>query len=169
MKINRKQTLLVFAGVLVSVALMGSACTSADYDERVEQQDAVTLDDSLGLQAQQERLNREEDTTAVRYVYVMPIGSLEAIGYYVINGGVYDASTQLAPEQEIICKWANDSDSCSAVDSARDNNTYGGEGGDGFFFFTSDGALVELAYLAYIQSDQPIPVYVDVPRLAGNG
>ena len=163
MKNPLKLGTIIVAAMVAMIALTG--CTNnSSYDERVEQQDAVTLDDSLGIQAQTERLEREEDTTAERYVYVMPLGSKEAIGYYVIKGGVYDASTQLAPEQEIICRY-NTSESCQAVDSARDNGTFGGDGGDGFFFFTTDGALVELAFLAYMQSDQPIAAYVDVPRL----
>lgn len=166
MKIPIRRSVIGLAAVLLSFSLMGVSCTSQEYEDRQDKQTAITLDDSLGIQAQQERLSREEDTTAVRYVYVMPIGSKEAIGYYVIKGGVYDASTQLAPEQEIICKY-NSGESCLTVDSARDNGTFGGEGGDGFFFFTSDGVLVELAYLAYLQQDQPIAAFIDVPRLYG--
>ena len=162
---NKIAKLGIIAAAVMAATIALTGCTNNQYQERIEQQESVTLTDSLGIQAQQERLNREEDTTAVRYVYVMPIGSLDAIGYYVIKGGVYDASTQLAPEQELIRRC----DTCDSFvrDSARDNGTYGGDGGDGFFFFTSDGALVELAFLAYIQSDQPIPTYVDVPRLTG--
>ncbi len=161
MKTRTKASAIVAAVIVAALALTG--CTNSDYEERIEQQNTVTLDDSLGIQAQTERLEREEDTTAERYVYVMPLGSKEAIGYYVIRGGVYDASTQLAPEQELVRRC----DGCDSyvMDSARDNGTFGGDGGDGFFFFTVDGALVELAFLAYIQSDQPIAAYVDVPRL----
>ncbi len=157
---------LVLGGILLSFALMGTACTSQEYDERVEQQDSVTLDNSLGVQAQQERLDREEDVNAVRYVYVLPLASKDAIGYYVIRGGVYDTNTQLAPEQEIVCKYANSSDSCMAVDSAHDNNTYGGgESSNSYFFFTADGVLVEMGGFSYFQSDVPIPLWVDVPLL----
>ncbi len=154
-------TKIGIAVVIAAVTLTG--CGSSDYDEREAQQNTVTLDDSLGIQAQTERLQREENANSVRYVYLMSFGQI--VGYYVITGGVYDASTQLAAEQEIICRYSTSSDSCQAVDSARDNGTYGGDDG-GVFFFTSDGTLVETS-LDYVQSDQPLPI--DTPRLGGSG
>lgn len=150
---------LIIATVLAAaIALTG--CTSSEYDQRKEQQQTTTLKDSLGIRAQKERLEREEDTNTVRYVYLMSFGKI--VGYYIIKGGVYDAGTQLAPEQEIVCRY-NNSESCQAVDSARDNGTYGGDDG-GVFFFTSDGTLVETD-LNYIQSDNPLPI--DTPRWGG--
>lgn len=155
---SKTATFVAFIAISL-VALTG--CTDSGYEQRQEQQEAVTLDDSLGIQAQEERLSREENENTVRYVYLMSFG--EIVGYYVIKGGVYDAGTQLAPEQEIICRY-NSSESCQAVDSARDNGTYGGDDG-GVFFFTSDGTLVETS-LDYIQSDQPLPI--DTPRFGGS-
>ena len=154
----RNATLALVASIALPLTLSG--CTgSSEYQERKDQQQTTTLKGSLGIDAQKKRLEREENPSTVRYVYLMSFGQI--VGYYVIQGGVYDAGTQLAPEQEIICRYS--SDSCQAVDSARDNGTYGGDD-DGVFFFTSDGTLVETS-LDYIQSDNPLPV--DTPRLGG--
>ena len=154
----RNATLALVASIALLLTLSG--CTgSSEYQERKDQQQTTTLENSLGIDAQKKRLEREENPNTVRYVYLMSFGQI--VGYYVIQGGVYDAGTQLAPEQEIICRYS--SDSCQAVDSARDNGTYGGDDG-GVFFFTSDGTLVETS-LDYIQSDNPLPV--DTPRLGG--
>lgn len=147
--------------LLVIVALITlSGCTSDEYNDRKEKQNSTTLKNSLGIQAQKERLSREDDTSAIRYVYLMNYGQI--VGYYVIKGGVYGADTQLAPEQEIICRY--NGDSCQGVDSAKDDGTYGGADA-GVFFITSDDVLIETT-LDYIQSDQPIAI--DVPRLGGS-
>ncbi|UDL16461.1 membrane protein [Microbacterium phage Zooman] len=151
------------AGTLLAI-LAFTGCSSATYDnpadERSEKQNEVTLDNSLGIEAQKERLSREEDTSAIRYVYLINYG--EIFGYYTIKGGVYGADTQLAPEQEIACPW-NRTTTCNTVDSEKDNGTYGG-GDTGVFFVTSDDVLVETT-LDYIQADAPIAVYANVPQL----
>lgn len=148
--------LLAVVSVFALIALMG--CSGDEYNDRRDKQNSTTLKNSLGIEAQKERLSREDDTTAIRYVYLMNFGQI--VGYYVIKGGVYGADTQLAPEQEIICRY-NTSESCQAVDSAKDDGTYGGSD-SGVFFITSDNILVETT-LDYIQSDQPLAI--DVPRL----
>lgn len=151
----------VAAGLLAAIALTG--CAAGNYStpaqERAAQQDAVTLDNSLGIEAQKERLSREDDESVVRYVYLINYG--QVFGYYVITGGVYGADTQLAPEQEILRYGGNG----NVVDSAKDNGTYGG-GDSGVFFITSDGVLVETT-LDYIQADAPIQVYANLPLLGG--
>ena len=160
---NLKKIRNTAIALVASIALLLtlSGCTgSSEYQERKDQQQTTTLESSLGIDAQKKRLEREENANTVRYVYLMSFGQI--VGYYVIQGGVYDAGTQLAPEQEIICRWSS-AESCQAVDSARDNGTYGGDDG-GVFFFTSDGTLVETS-LDYIQSDNPLPI--DTPRLGG--
>jgi len=160
-----KKIAATFAGLLIAtVAFTG--CTTQTYDnpvkERTAKQNEVTLDNSLGIKAQEERLSREDDVNAVRYVYLINYG--QVFGYYVIQGGVYGADTQLAPEQEIACPW-NRVDACNTVDSTKDNGTYGG-GDTGVFFITSDGVLVETT-LDYIQADAPIAVYAEIPLLGG--
>lgn len=154
---------IIAALALVTVAVLGlTACGySSDYTERKEKQNEVTLDNSLGLDAQTERLSREDDVNAIRYVYLMAPLDGRVLGYYTITGGVYGADTQLAPEQEIICRYSGES--CVGVDSAKDNGTYGGND-VGVFFITTEGVLVETT-LAYLQSDAPIPFYGDAPKL----
>lgn len=149
---------------LAAIAILGlTACSGAsEYQQRKDQQTQVTLDNSLGIEAQTERLSREDDVNAIRYVYLFAPMSSEVIGYYTIKGGVYGADTQLAPEQEIICRY-NTGESCNAVDSAKDNGTYGG-GDGGVFFITSEGVLIETV-LPYLQSDAPIAVYASTPKL----
>lgn len=119
-------TLAPVASIALLLTLSGCTGTS-EYKERKDQQQTTTLDSSLGIDAQKKRLEREENANTVRYVYLMSFGQI--VGYYVIQGGVYDAGTQLAPEQEIICRWSS-AESCQAVDSARDNGTYGGDDGE---------------------------------------
>lgn len=148
------------AGALIA-SIMLAGCYNTEYTERKEQQESVTLDNSLGIEAQKERLSREEDANTVRYVYLMSFG--EIVGYYVIKGGVYPAGTQLAPEQDIIQPYVGGDR--YVVDSAKDNGTYNSGVDDGVFFFTTDGTLVETS-LDYIQSDQPLPI--DTPRFGGS-
>lgn len=156
---NRNKNTLTLAALALAGTLALAGCAgSAEYEQRKQDQDAVTLDNSLGIQNQKERLKREEDPNAIRYVYLMSFGDI--VGYYVIKGKVSPAGTQLAPEQEIICRYT---DSCQAVDSAKDDGTYGASDA-GSFFFTADGVLIETS-LDYIQSDSPIAI--DVPRLGG--
>ncbi|URP22270.1 membrane protein [Microbacterium phage Big4] len=160
MIVKKNKVLATLAGILLAtIAFTGC---SADYvsedQQRQEKQDEVTLDNSLGIEAQKERLSREEDTSAIRYVYLMSFGDI--VGYYTIKGGVYGADTQLAPEQDGLCPYYN---SCTTVDTAKDNGTYGG-GDTGVFFITSDDVLVETT-LDYIQADAPIAVYANVPLL----
>ncbi len=151
------------SALTIIAALTLTACgTNSEFDDRKEKQDNVTLKDSLGTKAQEERLKREENVNAVRYVYLMSFGKI--VGYYVIKGGVYPAGTQLAPEQDIIQPYVGGDR--FVVDSAKDNGTYNSSSDDGFFFFTSDGTLVETD-LNYIQSDNPLPI--DTPRLGGSG
>lgn len=141
-------------------ALLFTGCSSAytsDAQERRDKQNEVTLESSLGIEAQKERLSREDDANAVRYVYLINYG--QVFGYYVIKGGVYGADTQLAPEQEIIRQGGNG----NVVDSAKDNGTYGGAD-SGVFFITAEGVLVETT-LDYIQADAPIAVYANLPKL----
>ena len=148
--------------IAVAVALAVSALAftgcgySQEYEDRQDKQAVISRDNSLGIANQTERLEREEDANAIRYVYLMSFGNI--IGYYTIQGKVSPAGTQLAPEQEIICR--STAESCQAVDSAKDDGTYGASD-EGSFFFTTEGVLIETD-LNYIQSDAPIGL--DVPR-----
>lgn len=149
---KRKTTLL--AGLLAASLILAGCSGYTEYEERKSDQNSVTLEDSLGIQNQEERLKREEDPNAIRYVYLMSFGNI--IGYYTIQGKVSPAGTQLAPEQDIIRRGGNG----NVVDSAKDDGTYGASD-EGSFFFTTEGVLIETT-LDYIQSDSPIPI--DTPR-----
>lgn len=154
--ITRRLAAALLAGVLAVTVLAG--CSSGGYSERQEQQQQTTLDNSLEEQNLRAKLEREEDATAQRYVYLMNFGQI--VGYYTITGKVSSSGSQIAPEQDVVCRY-NTSESCQAVDSAQDDGTYGA-GDPGIFFFTTDGVLVETS-LDYVVSDAPLAI--DVPRL----
>lgn len=154
----RKFVAAIATGAL-AIGLVGCGA-SGDWEERENQQDQTTLKNSLGIQNLKERLKREEDPNAIRYLYLMSFGDI--IGYYVTEGKISSSAGQLAPEQDLIKPW-NSSSELYNVDSAKDDGTYG-VGDPGIFFFTTDGVMVETS-LDYIQSDAPLAV--DVPRLGG--
>lgn len=155
----RKSIIKAFAiASIAALALTG--CGSTEYQQRKESQKQTTLTESLGTANLEERLKREEDPSAIRYLYLMNFGQI--VGYYVTKGKISSSAGQLAPEQEIICR--STAESCNPVDSAKDDGSYG-PGDPGIFFFTTDGVMVETS-LDYIQSDAPLSI--DVPRLGGN-
>lgn len=156
-----KKIIAALAALIIG-ALALTSCGSSDYEERKEKQNVITLDNSLGVQNQKDRLQREEDPNQVRYVYLLAKLDGGVLGYYTIKGKVSPAGTQLAPEQEIICRY-NSSESCQAVDSAKDDGTYGASD-EGSFFFTTEDVLIETT-LDYLQSDAPIAFYGDAPKL----
>ena len=151
------------AAIVASLALILalSACTTTEYEERKQKQNQTTLTSSLGIENQKERLQREEDPNAIRYVYLLAKLDGSVLGYYTIQGKVSAAGTQLAPEQEIILPCSG----CDrqVVDSAKDDGTYG-DSDSGSFSFTTEGVLIETT-LDYIQSDAPVAFYGDVPKL----
>ena len=156
----KKKIITALAGIAIaSLALTGCSANTA-YQDRQEKQKAVTLDSSLGTANLTERLTREEDPSAIRYLYLMSFGDI--IGYYVTKGKISSSAGQLAPEEEIVQPWSGGER--YVVDSAKDDGTFG-PGDPGIFFFTTDGVMVETS-LDYIQSDAPLAI--DVPRLGGS-
>ena len=137
-------------------ALVLTGCEASEATQRKEQQKTVTLKDSLEKANLKEKLERENDPSAVRYVYLMNFGQI--VGYYVIEGKVSASGSQLAPEQDII---RSADGSRQVVDSAQDDGTYG-DGDPGVFFFLADGTMVTTD-LNVIQSDAPLKI--DVPLL----
>lgn len=153
---------IIKATAIVATALVGvsilTGCGESDYAARKAKQDSVTLETSLGTANLTERLSREEDPDAIRYLYLLSYGDI--VGYYVTKGKISSSAGQLAPEEEIVDPCA--ADYCpTVVDSAKDDGTYG-PGDPGIFFFTTDGVMVETS-LDYIQSDAPLAI--DTPRL----
>ena len=149
------------AAVALVAALALTGCSdNSDYQERKALQDKVTVSNSLEKVNLEEKLSREDDPEAIRYVYLMNFGQI--VGYYVTKGKISSSGSQLAPEQEIVDPCA--SSYCPQVlDSAQDDGTFGA-GDPGIFFFTADGTMVATS-LDYIQSDAPLAI--DVPRLDG--
>ena len=152
------------AAVVIAIAVLTSA-SSCSYDEttaetRANLQESVTIDNSLEQANLKEKLLRENDPNAVRYVYLMNFGQI--VGFYVIKGKVSSSGSQLAPEQEPVsmCSY---SECWTMADSAQDDGTFG-VGDPGIFFFTADGAMISTS-LDYLESDTIIPI--DVPRLGG--
>lgn len=156
MKLSKKITLSVASIMIAGIALTG--CGTSDLQKRQETQKTSQISNSLEKQNLQKKRDREENPTAVRYLYVMNFGKI--VGYYVTEGKVSSNGSQIGPETEVI--YSNSSG--YTLDSAKDDGTYG-QGDPGIFFFTTDGVMVETS-LDYIQSDAPISI--DVPRLGGS-
>lgn len=154
---KKKLATITASAIVLAAALTG--CTNQAIEDRIDKQNETTLESSLGIDNQEERLQREEDPNAIRYVYLLAKLDGSVLGYYTIQGKVSPAGTQLAPEQEII-RWNGE---MIGVDSAKDDGTYG-DSDSGSFFFTTEGVLIETT-LDYIQSDAPIAFYGDSPRL----
>ncbi|HEY9251712.1 MAG TPA: hypothetical protein VIP06_03555 [Nocardioides sp.] len=156
-----KKIIALIAATLTAALLLSGCGGNSTYEQRKDQQNSVTLKDSLEIANLKEKLGRENDPTAVRYVYLMNFGQI--VGYYVIKGKVSSSGSQLAPEEEFIRPCSG----CDGftTDSAQDDGTYG-TGDPGIFFFLADGAMVSTS-LDYVESDAPMPI--DVPRLGGNG
>lgn len=154
---NTKTRRLIAATIAAITLTTATGCASEEYRDRKDAQKAVQIDNSLEKTNLKEKLQRENDPNAVRYVYL--ISFAKPIGYYVIKGKVSSSGSQLAPEQEIIKAYSDG----YVVDSSQDDGTYG-SGDPGIFFFLGDGTMVT-STLDYIESDAPLPI--DVPRLGG--
>jgi hypothetical protein len=155
-----KKFLAAFAALFLVLGL--AACSDQgveEYNERIALNDLYDRDESLELSNLQEKRDREDDPSAVRYLYLMSYG--QVVGYYVTVGKVSSSASQIAPETEFVRPCAG----CerALVESPKDDGSYG-QGDPGIFFFTSDGVMVETS-LDYIQSDAPLAI--DAPRLGG--
>jgi hypothetical protein len=157
-----KKIAVVATSMLLVAGLTGCGEYTDRNSERNKEQQTVTLKGG-GLEKANltEKLRREEDPNAVRYVYLMNFGDI--VGFYVIKGKVSSSGSQIAPEMEAIRTCSTCSERV-VVDSKQDDGTYG-TGDPGIFFFTSDGTMVATS-LDYIEADAPLPI--DVPRLGGN-
>lgn len=155
-----KKIVAIISAMFLMIGLTACANDGVDeYQDRIELNKQYDKDESLELRNLQEKRDREDDPSAVRYLYLMSFGQI--IGYYVTTGKVSSSASQIAPETEFVrpCTGCDR----SLVESPKDDGSYG-EGDPGIFFFTSDGVMVETS-LDYIQSDAPLAI--DVPRLGG--
>jgi len=152
---------VIVAALIAAVAILTVAgCTTSDYQQRKEQQDAnKPQGETLEQKNLKRKLDLDEDANRVGYVYVMSFGKF--VGYYTVKGKISANGSQIAPEQEIICRYSGDS--CQAVDSSQDDGTFG-TGDPGIFFFTTEGTMV-VTDLDYLYSTQPVPNAINVPKL----
>lgn len=156
-----KKIVAALAAAALLFGLTGCGEGPGEYQQRKNAQKSVTLKGpSLEKENLKEKLQRENDPDAVRYVYL--ISFAQPVGYYVIKGKVSSSGSQLAPEDEIIKACRSGCDRY-VVDSAQDDGTYG-TGDPGIFFFLANGTMVSTT-LDYVESDQPLPL--DVPLLGG--
>lgn len=116
-----------------------------------------------------ERLKEYNSAGDSNFVYIFAWGSPTPIGYYTIRGKVSSTGSQMTSTQTVSnCGTAHSGDGggCSVTDSIGDDGSYGPEegGGNGVFFFTTTGTLVETDQ-PFVVSSAPIKLYVDVPQL----
>jgi hypothetical protein len=160
---NLKKIVTVLA---VSVfALPLAACNEAGVSSE-QARAAVQAKKTQGMTLEKanlaEKRKREENPSAIGYVYLVSFG--KPFGYYVTKGKISASGSQATPGQQIVYACAS-SAPCQALamDGAQDDGSYG-QGDPGIFFFTADGTKV-VTSLDYIQSDKPLAI--DVPLLGG--
>lgn len=153
----KKLATVALVSSLGIAGLAGCAQVSDEYQDRKAAQSTSQIKDSLEKKNLEKKRDKEENPSAIRYLYLMNFGQI--VGYYVTEGKVSSNGSQIGPESEIIKRWSDG----YVLDSAKDDGTYG-DGDPGIFFFTTDGIMVETS-LDYIMSDSPIAI--DVPRLGG--
>lgn len=161
MKNMNKKIVASISGLAIAGLLLTGCYTKSEELAAREEAQSQSRTDSLGRQNQEERLKREEDPNQIRYVYVFAPLDGSVIGYYTIQGKVSSSGTQNAPEEDLIKVYENSSDRI-VMDSSKDDGTFG-PSETGSFFFTTEGVLIEIEDLPYLQSDAPIKVYVDAP------
>lgn len=153
----KKKFAAALGAFLVAAFVLTGCSYNQEYNARKDLQKSTTKSQSLELTNLKEKLKREEDPNAIRYVYALSFGNF--VGYWVAKGKISSNGSQVAPEQEIICRYSGDS--CQAVDSAHDDGSYGANE-PGVFFFTAEGNMI-VTTVDTIYSD--VPFNIDVPRL----
>lgn len=170
-------------GIVAAVSLLVAltACetdrkeTSSDKDQAQKQDsykaqsEAVPfpkdeLKDSLERRNLRERLLRQNDSDKVGYVYILSFGKF--LGYYTIKGKVSSTQSQMTPRDltDYACNDGLSGCQAQSLEAPGDDGSYG-ENEDGIFFFTTEGAMVQVD-TEYIYSDQPVAVG-NVPELNG--
>lgn len=127
---------------------------------------ADQLKDSLERENLRRRLLITNKPDSIWYVYLLLEGVDHPIGFYTIKGKISNTDSQMTTDQ-LITWTCKDSHGCVpvVVNAPGDDGSYG-PNEDGDFFFTTDGAYVSMN-LKRIVSDQPVPVWADVPELKG--
>lgn len=136
-------------------------------EQAYEQQSAAVpypadqLRDSLERRNLRERLLRQNDPDKIGYVYILSFG--EFIGYYTIEGKV--SSTQSQMTTDVLVERHGDAGGGNFTYTAPGDDGSYGENESGVFFFTTEGAMVQVS-TDYIYADQPIAI-ANVPELNG--
>jgi len=158
-----------FAALFSIVGVLGlTACTGQTEESiaRSQQQAQKAQGDTLEKKNLEEKRKREENGSAVRYIYLYNFG--QPMGYYVAKGKISSSGSQRTPTQDIIwdCGGTSGNYQCSqaVVDGAQDDGSYG-DGDPGIFFFLADGNMIETTF-DYIVSEKPMTA-VNVPLLGG--
>ena len=143
----------------------------ADSDKAFEQQRSAVpfpadeLQDSLERRNLKERLLRQNDPNKIGYVYFVPFGKF--MGYWTIKGKVSSTQSQMNPADDLT-KDLSDCSGCfesQVLESPGDDGSFG-ENERGVFFFTTEGAMIQLPEDDYVYSDQPISIG-SIPELNG--
>lgn len=174
-----KRIAAAFAGIALVVSL--SACednsTSAQStgqkltEQAFSQQQAAVpypadeLQDSLERRNLRERLLRQNDPDKIGYVYFVQFGKF--LGYWTIKGKVSSTQSQMTTDVLLVDTPDDGSRAKdSMVTAPGDDGSYG-ENERGVFFFTTEGAMVQLPEDSYFYSDQPVNIG-SIPELNGD-
>lgn len=174
---------IIVAGLL---ALSLTACdwgadnkeTSSDKGQKLSEQafdqqskavpyPADQLTDSQERRNLKERLLRQNDPDRIGYVYILSFGKF--LGYYTIKGKVSSTQSQMTPSDlsDYACDDGLSGCQVEIKEAPGDDGSYG-PNEDGVFFFTTEGALIQLPSDAYVYTDQPIAIGT-IPELNGQG
>lgn len=162
----KKTAIAVLAGTFAFIGLGANACSTQTDEEiaRDQVQSQKATGDTLEKKNLEEKRKREENSSAVRYVYLYNFG--QPMGYYVAKGKISSSGSQRTPEQDNLwtCK-VNYGCQPIVVDGAQDDGSYG-KGDPGIFFFLADGNMIETTF-DYVVSEKPLTA-INVPLLGGN-
>lgn len=166
-----KKLVAALAAALMLFALAGCTDTDGKTTAREEgqklteqafaqQSNAVPypadkLRDSLERRNLRERLLRQNDPARIGYVYILSFGKF--LGYYTIKGKVSSTQSQMTPSDNVSGDMCGSGCSEHILSEAPGDDGSYGPNEDGVFFFTSEGAMVQVS-TEYIYSDQPIAV-----------
>ena len=143
--------------------IQASSSKAFDQQRAAVPYPADQLTDSLERRNLKERLLRQNDPDKIGYVYFVPFGKF--MGYWTIKGKVSSTQSQMNPSDEL----TDDLSDCSGcfesqvLQSAGDDGSFG-EAERGVFFFTTDGAMIQLPEDDYVYADQPISIG-NIPEL----
>lgn len=120
------------------------------------------LQDSLERRNLRERLMRFNDPDKIGYVYFIQFGKF--LGYWTIKGKISSTQSQMTPS-DLTTRWdcGTDCGSELVLEAPGDDGSYGPNEA-GVFFFTTEGAMVQVPEDSYFYSDQPVSIN-NVPEL----